>query len=216
MMYSRIFIIDSMCNIDMIHWILYYFSKTNSFYMDQLSKEEKHELLDILMKRFWANMHRHIGIDWKQVQEKLEQNPSALFSISHMEKTGWEPDVVLFVPDSESYVFFDCSEESPKGRRSLCYDTPALNARKENKPSNSAWEVAITMGVELLSEEDYKFLQQLGSFDQKTSSWIDTPPAIRNLGWALFGDRRYNQVFIYHNGADSYYAARWFRGKRVV
>jgi hypothetical protein len=161
-------------------------------------------------------MNRHKGLDWAKVQARLEANPQKLRSLNEMETTGGEPDVVGRDEKSGEYIFYDCSAESPKGRRSICYDHEALEARKEHKPKDSAVNMAATMGIELLTEEQYRELQKLGNFDLKTSSWVKTPPEIRKLGGALFCDRRYNQVFLYHNGADSYYAARAFRGSLRV
>jgi hypothetical protein len=178
----------------------------------KLSPEKYKELLGTLEARFERNMNRHKGIEWAKVQAKLEANDEKLWSLSEMEKTGGEPDVVGFDKKTGEYVFYDCSAESPKGRRSLCYDRQALDARKEHKPENSAIDMAAAIGIELLTEEQYRELQKLGEFDLKTSSWVKTPVDIRNLGGALFCDRRYNTVFLYHNGADSYYAARGFRG----
>ncbi len=179
--------------------------------MRQLSAEEKEKLIDILKTRFEQNLSRHKGLEWPTVQRGLEAAPQKLWSLNEMEKSGGEPDVVSFDPADRSIVFFDCSAESPKGRRSLCYDREALESRKEHKPAGSALETAEAMGAEMLDEEQYRFLQSLGSFDSKTSSWLKTPPAIRRLGGALFGDRRYDHVFVYHNSAESYYAARGFR-----
>lgn len=178
----------------------------------QLSGSEQEELLSILKVRFEKNMNRHQALDWGKVQEKLEANPAKLWTISEMERTGGEPDVVSFDKKTGEYVLIDCSAESPKGRRSFCYDRQAHESRKANKPENAALDVAAEMGVELLTEARYRELQQLGKFDLKTSSWIQTPASIRKLGGALFCDRRYDTVFVYHNGADSYYAARGFRG----
>jgi hypothetical protein len=178
----------------------------------ELSPAQRKELLGILKTRFEKNTHRHKGIEWKDVQAKLEANAPKLWSLNEMESTGGEPDVVEYDKKTGEYIFYDCSAESPKGRRSLCYDRKALDARKENKPANSAIDMATAMGIELLTEEQYRALQQLGEFDLKTSSWIVTPANIRALGGAIFCDRRYNTVFTYHNGADSYYAARGFRG----
>jgi hypothetical protein len=178
--------------------------------------EEQEELLKTLKARFEKNMNRHKGLDWAKVQARLEANPQKLRSLNEMETTGGEPDVVGRDKKSGEYIFYDCSAESPKGRRSICYDHEALEARKENKPKDSAVNMAATMGIELLTEEQYRELQKLGNFDLKTSSWVKTPPEIRKLGGALFCDRRYNQVFLYHNGADSYYAARAFRGSLRV
>jgi hypothetical protein len=178
--------------------------------------EEQEELLKTLKARFEKNMNRHKGLDWAKVQARLEANPQKLRSLNEMETTGGEPDVVGRDKKSGEYIFYDCSAESPKGRRSICYDHEALEARKEHKPKDSAVNMAATMGIELLTEEQYRELQKLGNFDLKTSSWVKTPPEIRKLGGALFCDRRYNQVFLYHNGADSYYAARAFRGSLRV
>jgi hypothetical protein len=169
-------------------------------------------LLKVLKTRFQKNMSRHQGIDWAEVQSRLEDNPEKMWSLSEMEETGGEPDVVGHDNKTGEYIFFDCSAESPKGRRSLCYDRDGLESRKDFPPQDSAVEVATAMGISLLNEEQYRELQQLGKFDTKTSSWIDTPTAIRKHGGALFGDFRYEHVFIYHNGAQSYYAARAFRG----
>ncbi len=169
------------------------------------------DLLDVLKARFEQNMNRHTGIDWAQVQEKLEAYPAKLQSLNKMEATGGEPDVVDFDSTTGEYLFFDCSPESPKGRRSVCYDHEALVSRKQYKPKNSAVQMAAEMGTELLNEEQYRALQALGSFDTKTSSWIASPPKIRKLGGALFADFRFDTVFVYHNGAESYYAARGFR-----
>jgi hypothetical protein len=179
---------------------------------NKLSPEERDDLLKTLKSRFDKNFERHRGIDWAKVQARLESNAGKLWSLSEMERTGGEPDVVRQDAKSGEYLFYDCSAESPKDRRSLCYDREALEARKENKPTDSAINMAAAMGIELLTEEDYRELQKLGNFDTKTSSWLTTPPAIRKLGGAIFGDRRYDHVFVYHNGADSYFAARGFRG----
>lgn len=178
----------------------------------KLSLEEAEGLIEILKIRFDKNRNRHKDMDWDKVLEKLAANPEKLWSLNEMEKTGGEPDVVGFDEKTGEYIFFDCSEESPKGRRSLCYDREALEARKEYKPVNSVLDMAITMGIELLNEQQYRALQMLGNFDTKTSSWLKTPDDIRKLGGAIFGDYRYATVFIYHNGAESYYAARGFRG----
>ena len=177
-----------------------------------LSAEQRKELLQALKARFQTNMNRHRGVDWSKVQAKLEASAEKLWSLNAMERTGGEPDVVGHDKKTNTYVFCDCSPESPHGRRSLCYDRAALDSRKEAKPKNSAMDVADAMGIELLTEERYRELQRLGNFDTKTSSWVQTPSAIRKLGGALFCDRRYNAVFVYHNGAESYYAARGFRG----
>ena len=178
----------------------------------KFSSEQQKELFSSLKARFEKNMNRHKGIEWAKVQAKLEANPEKFWSLNEMERTDGEPDVVDYDKKTGEYIFYDCSAESPKERRSLCYDHEALNSRKEAKPKDSAVNMAAAMGIELLSEEQYRELQQLGEFDTKTSSWIITPPAIRKLGGALFCDRRYNHVFTYHNGAESYYAARGFRG----
>ena len=178
----------------------------------KLSSQDLKQLLTILKVRFEKNMDRHKGIEWSKVQAKLEAYSEKLWSLNEMEKTGGEPDVVGYDKKTDEYIFYDCSAESPKGRRSICYDQEALDSRKENKPANSAIAMARDMGVEILTEEQYRKLQQVGEFDTKTSSWIETPPAIRKLGGAVFCDRRYNHVFLYHNGAESYYAARGFRG----
>ncbi|UPQ79771.1 DUF4256 domain-containing protein [Flavobacterium azooxidireducens] len=177
-----------------------------------LSSEQKNELIDILKIRFEKNSNRHKSINWEDVLVKLESNPEKLWSLNVMEKTGGEPDVVGLDEKTGEYIFIDCSVESPKGRRSVCYDREALDSRKEYKPENNAIDMASEMGIELLSEEHYRELQQLGKFDTKTSSWIKTPDEIRKLGGALFADFRYNQVFVYHNGAQSYYGVRGFRG----
>ncbi|AEV99739.1 hypothetical protein A4D02_26360 [Niastella koreensis] len=178
----------------------------------ELSPAQRTELLNTLKTRFEKHKNRHKGIEWAHVQAKLEANPKKLWVLDDMEATGGEPDVVGYDKKTDEYIFFDCSAESPKNRRSYCYDRKALDARKENKPKDSAMDAAAAMGIELLTEEQYRLLQQLGEFDTKTSSWLVTPPDIRQLGGAIFGDRRYNTVFIYHNGADSYYATRGFRG----
>ncbi len=178
----------------------------------KLSPQQREELLTALKTRFENNIGRHKGLEWSKVKAKLEANSEKLWSLNEMERTGGEPDVVGFDKKTGEYVFYDCSVESPKDRRSVCYDREALDARKENKPKNSAVDMATAMGVELLTEQQYRELQKLGNFDLKTSSWVKTPADIRKLGGALFCDRRYNQVFLYHNGADSYYAARGFRG----
>ena len=180
----------------------------------ELSAEQAAELLHILRTRFEKNPNRHKGIVWTKVQAKLEAAPEKLWSLNEMERTGGEPDVVG--QDKDDYLFYDCSAESPKGRRSLCYDREALDFRKEYKPANSAMDLATEMGIEILTEDQYRELQQLGNFDLKTSSWIKTPEKIRKLGGGLFCDRRYDTVFVYHNGAESYYAARGFRGSLRV
>lgn len=178
----------------------------------ELSPEQREELLRILKSRFEQNMKRHASLEWDKLQFKLEANPDKLWSLSEMERTGGEPDVVGFDKKAEEHIFYDCSPESPNGRRSVCYDREALESRKANKPENNAEDMAAAMGIALLSEEQYRELQQLGDFDTKTSSWVKTPAEIRKLGGALFCDRRYGKVFVYHNGAESYYAARGFRG----
>ena len=177
-----------------------------------LSVKEQKSLIDTLQKRFEKNMKRHKGIDWSAVEAKLEANSHKLWTLNEMESTGGEPDVIGYDKKTDEYIFCDCAEESPKGRRSLCYDYEAWQSRKENKPKNNAIDVARALGIELLSEEQYRELQKLGEFDLKTSSWVKTPADIRELGGAIFCDRRYNKVFTYHNGAESYYAARGFRG----
>ncbi|HTF27279.1 MAG TPA: DUF4256 domain-containing protein [Flavitalea sp.] len=182
----------------------------------KLSAERLEELLNALKVRFEKNMNRHKGIEWAKVQAKLEANTEKLWSLDEMEITGGEPDVVGHDKKTDEYVFYDCSAESPKGRRSVCYDHEALEARKEHKPENSAVEMADDMGIELLKEEQYRELQKLGKFDTKTSSWVKTPADIRKLGGAIFADFRYGNVFVYHNGAESYYAARGFRGSLRV
>lgn len=180
-------------------------------------KETNQEtLLSTLAERFAQNKQRHPEITWAEVQSKLEHHPTKLEALYEMERTGGEPDVVGYEPQSGQFVFCDCAPESPAGRRSLCYDGAALAARKKNKPRGSAQEMAASFGIELLTEQEYRQLQTLGAFDQKTSSWVQTPAEIRELGGALFCDRRYGQVFVYHNGADSYYAARGFRGRLLV
>ena len=177
----------------------------------ELKPKQQEELLKTLKTRFDKNMSRHKGIDWAKVAARLESDSKKLWSLNEMEITGGEPDVVGFDKKSGEYIFYDCAAESPKGRRSICYDHEALESRKENKPEDSAKGMAADMGIEILTEEQYRGLQELGEFDLKTSSWVETPAAIRKLKGALFCDRRYNQVFVYHNGAESYYAARAFR-----
>jgi hypothetical protein len=181
-----------------------------------LSPEQRKELFRALKARFEKNTNRHKGLEWAPVQARLEANSEKLWSINEMESTGGEPDVVGHDKKTGEYIFYDCSEESPKGRRSLCYDREALDSRKENKPKGNAMEMAAAMGVEVLTEEQYRELQKVGEFDTKTSSWVKTPSAIRKLGGALFCDRRFDTVFTYHNGAESYYAARAFRGSLRV
>ncbi|MBS1852446.1 MAG: DUF4256 domain-containing protein [Acidobacteria bacterium] len=177
-----------------------------------LSRKQQEDLLFTLQARFEKNQARHPDLNWAKVQARLEAHPEKLWSLSEMERTGGEPDVVGHDQKTGEYVFYDCAEESPKGRRSLCYDRQALNSRKEHKPKSSALDMAAEMGIELLSEEQYRALQELGEFDSKTSSWVRTPAKVRMLGGALFCDRRFDTVFLYHNGAESYYAARGFRG----
>ena len=182
----------------------------------ELSLEQGEELLSILKFRFEENMSRHKGIRWTDVEAKLEGNKEELWTLSEMERTGGEPDVISYDKKTEQYTFCDCSAETPKGRRSLCYDLEALESRKANKPAGAAMDMAVSMGIELLSHDEYTGLQKLGKFDTKTSSWVKTPPEVRKLGGALFCDRRYEKVFLYHNGAESYYAARAFRGSLKV
>jgi Protein of unknown function (DUF4256) len=181
-----------------------------------LSKKQRDELLRVLKARFEKNMNRHKGLEWAQVEAKLEANTERLWPLNEMERTGGEPDAIGHDKKTDEYIFYDCSAESPKGRRSVCYDREALESRKEHKPKGNAIDMAAAIGIDLLTEEQYRELQQLGSFDTKTSSWVKTPSAIRKLGGALFCDRRYNTVFVYHNGAESYYAARGFRGSLRV
>jgi hypothetical protein len=181
-----------------------------------MKAEQHEELLRTLGARFEKNMNRHKGLEWAKVQAKLEANTEKLWSLSEMERTGGEPDVVGFDKKMGEYVFYDCSAESPKGRRSVCYDREGQESRKEHRPENNAIDMATAMGIELLSEEQYRELQKFGDFDTKTSSWVKTPAEIRKLGGALFCDRRYNTVFAYHNGASSYFAARAFRGSLRV
>lgn len=183
---------------------------------NQLLPNQQTELLAILKTRFEKNLNRHSDIEWSKVQERLEFNPDKFWSLNEMERTEGEPDVVGFDNETNEYIFFDCATESPKGRRSLCYDKEALDARKEFKPENNVIDMANSMGIEILSEDEYRFLQTFGKFDLKTSSWIKTPAEIRKLGGALFADFRYETVFVYHNGAQSYYAARGFRGSLRV
>lgn len=177
-----------------------------------LSPKQGEELISVLKARFEKNMKRHEGLDWAAAQARLEAHPEKLWTLNEMETTGGEPDVVGYDEQAGEYIFFDCSAESPEGRRNVCYDREALEARRKNKPENSALDMAAAMGIALLTEEDYRALQKLGDFDTKTSSWVQTPPEIRKRGGALFCDRRYGHVFVYHNGADSYYGARGFRG----
>lgn len=182
----------------------------------ELSLEQREELFAIVKARFEKNMHRHEGLEWDRVQAKIEANPEKLWSLHEMERTGGEPDVVAYDLEKDEFVFADCSAESPKGRRSVCYDREALDARKKHKPENSAMDMAADMGIELLTEEQYRELQKLGNFDLKTSSWVKTPEEIRARGGAIFCDCRYGHVFMYHNGADSYYGSRGFRGSLRV
>ena len=181
-----------------------------------LSPEQAEALIGVLQDRFEKHMERHKGLTWQQVQARLEANPERLWTLSEMERTGGEPDAVGMDEKTGEVIFFDCSPESPAGRRSTCYDQEALDARKANKPETSAMQMAVEMGIALLDEEEYHHLQSLGEFDLKTSSWLLSPPVVRRLGGAIFGDRRYDRVFIYHNGADSYYGARGFRGSLRV
>jgi hypothetical protein len=184
--------------------------------MKELTNEQTDELIKTLKLRFEKNKDRHLNITWEQVFEKLSSNLEKIWSLNEMEKTGGEPDVVEYDENANEYIFYDCSEESPIGRRNNCYDREALESRKKFKPENNAIDMATQMGIEILNEEEYKRLQKLGQFDLKTSSWIKTPVEIRKLGGAIFGDRRYNNIFIYHNGADSYYGVRGFRGSLRV
>ncbi|KAA0546849.1 DUF4256 domain-containing protein [Bacillus sp. BGMRC 2118] len=179
---------------------------------NQITQEEREKLIDVLRVRFEKNMHRHSDLDWDNVQSRLEANTEKLWSLHEMERTGGEPDVVGCDKETGEYIYYDCSPESPLGRRSVCYDREALESRKKHKPENSAIEMATEMGIEILTEEQYRELQQLDELDKKTSSWVHTPVNIRKLGGAIFCDRRYNTIFMYHNGADSYYASRGFRG----
>lgn len=181
-----------------------------------LSPGQREQLLKALQARFERNVNRHQRLVWTQLQKKLETSPDKLWSLQEMERTGGEPDAVGRDEKTGEYIFYDCSAESPSGRRSLCYDREALDSRKQNKPQGSALEMAAAMGIEVLTEEEYRALQKLGEFDTKTSSWVRTPPAVRKLGGALFCDRRFDTVFVYHNGAESYYAARGFRGSLRV
>ena len=194
---------------------------SNAVTKKELSREQREELLRVLKARFEKNMSRHSGLEWAKVKSKLEAGPDSyrnnkLWSLSEMERTGGEPDVVGYDKMTDEYIFYDCSAESPKGRRSYCYDREALDSRKENKPENNVLDVAASMGIDLLTEDQYRELQKLGNFDLKTSSWVKTPANIRKLGGAIFCDRRYDTVFVYHNGAESYYAARAFRGSLRV
>ncbi|MEJ7827285.1 MAG: DUF4256 domain-containing protein [Segetibacter sp.] len=182
----------------------------------ELLPEQREELITALKARFEKNINRHKGLEWAKVEARLEANTEKLWSLNEMEITGGEPDVVAYDKKTGEYIFYDCSAESPKGRRNVCYDGEALESRKEHKPKNNAIDMAAAMGIELLTEEQYRELQELGDFDTKTSSWVKTPSNIRELGGALFCDRRYDHVFVYHNGAESYYAARAFRGSLRV
>ncbi|MFH5780928.1 DUF4256 domain-containing protein [Heyndrickxia oleronia] len=182
----------------------------------ELSSEQREKILTTLKARFEKNMNRHEGLEWANVQAKLETNAEKLWSLNEMEITGGEPDVINYDKKADVYIFYDCSEQSPKGRRSVCYDRKALESRKEHKPKNNAMDMAADMGIEILTEEQYRELQKLGVFDTKTSSWVKTPANIRDLGGAVFCDRRYDTVFLYHNGAESYYASRGFRGSLMV
>lgn len=182
----------------------------------KLSPKEQEKLLHILQTRFEKNMNRHKDLEWTKIQVKLEADKAKLWSLHQMEETGGEPDVVGYDKKTDEYTFYDCSAESPKGRRSVCYDSEGLQSRKEHKPKNNALDMAAAMGIEILTEEQYRELQKMGNFDTKTSSWVKTPPEIRKLGGAVFCDRRYDHVFLYHNGAQSYYAARGFRGSLRV
>jgi hypothetical protein len=182
----------------------------------EFSPEQREELLGTLKARFEKNMNRHKGLEWAEVRAKLEANPEKLWSLNEMERTGGEPDIIGHDKKTGEYIFYDCSAESPKGRRNVCYDREAQESRKEHRPENNAIDMAAAIGIELLTEEQYRELQKLGNFDTKTSSWIITPSAIRKLGGALFADRRYDHVFVYHNGAQSYYSARGFRGSLRV
>lgn len=183
---------------------------------EKLPQGQSEELFKILQTRFEKNMNRHKGLEWSKIQPRLENSPEKLWTLNEMEETGGEPDVVGYDKKTDEFIFYDCSTESPKGRRSVCYDPEALESRKQHKPRHSAVGMAVEMGVELLTEEQYRELQQLGKFDTKTSSWVATPADIRELGGAIFGDWRYGTVFIYHNGAESYYGARGFRGSLRV
>lgn len=184
--------------------------------MEKLTKDEMIELLEVLKLRFENNMNRHSNINWESVNKKISNDMSKARSLKEMEKTGGEPDVVAYDKNTDEYIFYDCSKETPTERRNVCYDRAALESRKKFKPSNNAVDMANEMGIEILNEQEYRYLQELGQFDLKTSSWLKTPEGIRELGGAIYGDRRYNNVFIYHNGADSYYAVRGFRGSLRV
>jgi hypothetical protein len=182
----------------------------------ELSTKQREELITVLKARFQKNINRHKGLEWSEVQSKLEANTQKLWSLNEMEITGGEPDVVGYDEKTDEYIFYDCSAESPKGRRNICYDREALESRKEHKPANNALDMAASIGIDILTEEQYRELQKLGNFDTKTSSWVKTPSAVRKLGGAIFADFRYGNVFIYHNGAESYYGARAFRGSLRV
>jgi hypothetical protein len=184
--------------------------------MKKLSAEETNEVLKILELRFKENINRHPNIKWEEVFQKLKSQPEKVWTLNEMEKTGGEPDVVEYDEKTEEYIFYDCSKETPIGRRNICYDREALESRKKFKPDSSAVDMANEIGIEMLDEQEYRYLQKLGQFDLKTSSWIKTPLEIRNLGGAIFADRRYDTVFVYHNGADSYYGVRGFRGKLII
>lgn len=181
-----------------------------------LMPKQADTLMEVLKTRFEKNMHRHKGISWNKLADELDSQADKLWSLHEMERTGGEPDVVGFDEKKKAYIFFDCAPESPKGRRSICYDREGLESRKENRPEDTALDMAADMGIKILSEAEYRMLQELGEFDLKTSSWLETPTEIRKLGGAIFGDRRHDHVFIYHNGAQSYYAARGFRGSLLV
>ena len=189
---------------------------SNDYSKKELSPVQRKELLMVLKARFEKNMVRHKGLEWAKVQTKLEASNEKLWSVNEMESTGGEPDVVGYDKKTDQYIFYDCSPESPKGRRSICYDRDGLESRKEHKPANNALDMAAAIGIELLTEEQYRELQKLGRFDTKTSSWVKTPSEIRKLGGALFCDRRFDHVFLYHNGAESYYGVRGFRGSLCV
>ena len=191
-------------------------SARNNSNKEDLSPEQREELLRALKARFEKNMNRHKGLEWAKIRAKLEANTEKLWSLNEMETTGGEPDIVGHDKKTGEYIFYDCSAESPKGRRSLCYDREALDSRKEHKPEDNAMDMAAAMGIELLTEEQYRELQKLGDFDTKTSSWLKAPVDVRKLGGAIFGDLRFGRVFVYHNGAESYYAARAFRGSLRV
>lgn len=183
---------------------------------NQLLSNQRNQIIKLLKERFEKNMQCHQGMEWDKLRAKLEDYPEKLWSLNEMEITGCEPDLVGYDENSKEYIFYDCAAESPQGRRSICYDREALAARKENKPKYNAVDMAVAMGIEILTENQYRELQQLGKFDTKTSSWVSTPAEIRNLGGAIFCDFRYNKVFVYHNGAESYYAGRRFRGRLKV